>query len=211
MATQEEVDNLRAELEDAYDRIAEASAAGGEEPEGPAFAQLASSMLEGFVSLSDPPYCARSLRTRPHVQLEDAAAAGADADLLDRAERAEAKLQRVEDAHQRLQLEADRNRDDAEALQDRLAGVERDLREATRLRTEAEDALQRTRAQLDRREDELQRERQRATDAAAAGMRAAKDRQSNTAELDKLAAENGELREELRAVLDDLQVRDARA
>jgi hypothetical protein len=84
--------------------------------------------------------------------------------------------------------------------------LERELREETRAREDAQEVLARTKAQLDRREDELQRERQRAADAAAAGARAAKDKQFNVSELDKLVAENTELREELRTVLDDMQV-----
>lgn len=125
----------------------------------------------------------------------------------DRAEVAELRVRDLEARNERLLEENERSRDTLEALQDRLARSDREAREHARGREDAVDSVARLKQQLDRATDELQRERARASELAAAGSRVAKDRSANNAELDKAVAEADALREEVKELHEELQVR----
>ena len=128
----------------------------------------------------------------------------------DRAEVAEQRVRDLEAQNDHLLQENDRARDALEALQTRLDRTDRAAREHARERDDSADAVARLKQQLDRVTDELQRERSRATDLAAAGSRVARDRSANNAELDKAVAEADALREEVKELQEELRVRAAR-
>jgi chromosome segregation ATPase len=121
-----------------------------------------------------------------------------------RAVEAEARLARAEDEHSRLQRDLDRLRETADTSQDRYSGIEKALRAERTAREETAEALAAMKLKFERAEENLNRERQRVADTAAAGAKAVRDRQSNSAELEKYAQENAELREEIRTLNEDM-------
>jgi chromosome segregation ATPase len=121
-----------------------------------------------------------------------------------RAGEAEGRLARAEDENSRLQRDLDRLRETADTSQDRYSGIEKALRTERTAREEATEALAAMKLKFERAEDLLTRERQRVADTAAAGAKAVRDRQSNSAELEKYAQENAELREEIRTLNEDM-------
>ena len=121
-----------------------------------------------------------------------------------RAVEAEGRLARTEDENSRLQRDLDRLRETADTSQDRYSGIEKALRAERIAREEAAEALAAMKLKFERAEENLNRERQRVADTAAAGAKAVRDRQSNSAELEKYAQENAELREEIRTLNEDM-------
>jgi chromosome segregation ATPase len=121
-----------------------------------------------------------------------------------RAEAAEALLTKLEEDNARLQRDNERLRDQVDAMGERAAQSDIELREERMARLEATESLARVKSNVERAEDSLARERQRSADATTAGARAVKDRQTHGAELEKYAGENAELRDEIRVLHEDL-------
>ena len=98
-----------------------------------------------------------SIVVTPAAQLREATTQYGVDGYIRRAQLAEERAGRLEDKNEQLTTEAERLRSRQEAAENTLARQDRDLREALRLKDEADDLGLRLRRDLERTADELQR------------------------------------------------------